>query len=355
MPQPVDPNLLQTASKQASEWFVQLSSGTITPEQQQAFAQWLAQSPTHQQAWHDTQIIWQGFEQLSNADIAELKTNTLPAAIDPVLLNTKLFKLNLSTGSEVSTSPMRTAVDVSQDCINKRFFAPSRYAFSAVILLLVAMFFKQPFWYADYYTSTVESKQITLSDGSTVELDADSVISVDYTNNRRQVKLYHGEAFFTVAADTARPFAVLAGETEIQALGTAFDVNHDGDDIQVTVFEHAVRVTANNEQIDKLSSGNAVSFKYNHLGKIIPQNLATIDSWRQHRLIFEDKKLGEVVKALNRYRRMPIIMFGSEAKNLPVTGLFDTHDTDTALQTIEETLAVKIRRLPGGIVLLSAA
>jgi transmembrane sensor len=318
---PVDPLTLQTASLQASEWFVLLNSGKATVKQQQAFAQWLKQSSIHQQAWRETQNLWQGSEQLTPKDIAELTTRPFSSA--------------KATQHRLFTFPI--------------------YAFSTLALLLAALMFKQPFWYVDYYTNTSESKQITLSDGSTVELNAGSAISIDFTENRREIKLHYGEAFFTVAADSARPFDVLAGEAEIRALGTAFNINLDGEDMQVTVFEHAVRVTAGNHKIENLSHGNAVTLNDKDLGQIIPQNLATIDSWRQHRLIFEDKKLGDVVKTLNRYRVIPIIILGIEVKNLYVTGLFDTQDTDTALQTIEETLAVKIRRLPGGFVLLSGA
>ncbi|NOS74568.1 MAG: FecR family protein [Methyloglobulus sp.] len=342
MQQPVDPKTLQQASSQASEWFVLLNSGKATTKQKLDFEHWLVQSSDHHNAWQQTQSLWQGLEQLSPADIKALKNTLLPAAS--------------STRNEVNlrnAKPSPSGEGEGVKSTRPRFFTPTHYAFGAMILLLAALICQQPFWYADYYTGAGESKRISLNDGSTVELDSGSAISVDYTANRRRLVLHQGEAFFTVAADAARPFDVVAGEAEVRALGTAFDVSREGENMQVTVFEHAVRVSAGMQRIDKLSSGNSVSFKDKHLGNITPQNLTTINSWRQHRLIFADQRLGDVVKALNRYRRLPIIILGSQAKNLSVTGLFDTQDTDTALQTIEETLAVNIRRLPGGLVLLT--
>lgn len=298
-----------------------VNSGKLTTQQRQAFEQWLAQSPVHRAAWQQTQSVWEGLGQLNPADLNDLKVSASPAGRPASL----------------------------------RHFTTPRFAFGVMALLLAAFIYQQPFWYADYFTGTGESNRIVLADGTAVELDTDSAISVSYSGHHRRLVLHHGEAFFTVAADAARPFEVLAGTVEVQALGTAFDVSRDGDDMQATVFEHAVRVSAGVERVDRLTSGNSISFKGHHLGNITPQNLSAIGSWRQHQLVFEDRKLVDVVKALNRYRKAPIIILGSQAKNLSVTGLFDTQDIDTALQTIEETLAVTIRRLPGGLVLLSAS
>ncbi|WP_051102334.1 FecR family protein [Methylovulum miyakonense] len=302
----------QNASQQASEWFVLMNSGQASAQQRQEFIQWLAQSPSHQKAWLQTQNLWQSFEQLDAADFP------LPKA-----------------------------------AIKAHFFSPVRYAFAVSALLLVAVLYRQPFWYADFYTATGEAKTITLSDGSHVELATDSAVSIDYSKSHRRLILHHGEAFFTVAADAARPFDVIAGDTETRALGTAFDVNRDGDDVQVTVYEHSVRVSAGGQGIDKLLTSKTVRYQNQQFSAVTTANLAIADSWRRHHLVFEDQPLADVVKALNRYRRLPIVIFDGSLKNLAVTGLFETDNTDTALQTIEETLAVKVRRLPGGLVVLS--
>lgn len=213
---------------------------------------------------------------------------------------------------------------------------------------------KLPYWTADYTADTGTTRLVTLTDGSTVELDSGSAISVDYTNARRAVTLHQGEAYFTVAANPARPFDVLTGDVEIRALGTTFDVDKGDETIHVAVTEHAVRVKSGQQTLDKLASGNAISVTGQRLGRVTPQLLSNTASWRRHQLIFADRPLAEVITALNRYRTLPVLMLGSQIKNLAVTGLFDTQDTDTALQTIGETLAVKIHRLPGGLVLMTA-
>lgn len=313
----------QNASLEASEWFVIINSGKVTRSQRQAFEQWLAQSPLHRQCWQQTQMTWQGMNHFSATDIQDLKS----AVLQPI---------------GAASRP-------------KRLARIQRYAFGAAALVLVAVISQRPVWYADYYTNVGESKQITLSDGSVLELDTDTAISVDYTDGRRRIILHQGEAYFTVAADTKRPFDVITGETDVQALGTEFDVSRAGDDMQVTVFEHSVRVSAADQSIDKLASGQCATFKNHQLGQTRPQNLSAINGWRQHRLTFEDQRLDEVIAVLNRYRHVPIVLLGDQIKGLSVTGLFDTQDTESALQAIEETLAVKIQRLPAGLVVISAA
>ena len=308
-----DSQASQHADQQASEWFVLMNSGKATEQQRQAFVHWLAQSPLHQKAWIQTQTLWQTFGQLDASDFPLPKAAVKPA-----------------------------------------FFRPMRSAVVGLAIILVAVLYQQPFWYADFYTATGEAKTITLSDGSTVELATDSAISVYYSFNKRRLRLHHGEAFFTVAADTARPFDVLVGDTETRALGTAFDVKEEGGHVQVTVYEHSVRVSARGQAIDKLLTGKTVRYQNQQFSVVTTANLAIGDSWRRHHLVFEDQPLADVVKALNRYRRLPIVIFDGSLKNLAVTGLFETDNTDTALQTIEETLAVKVRRLPGGLVVLSA-
>jgi len=320
MPHSAHTRISPKVSLQASEWQVLINSGKATSQQQQAFEQWLAQSAEHRRAWRETQTAWQGLGQLSAADLQELKAFVLP--------------------------PRAARLP---------FFRHLPYAFGALLLMLSVLIYRQPFWYADFYTAAGETIQITLSDSSALELDSGSAISVKYTGRLRRIVLHRGEAFFNVAADAARPFEVAVGEVEVRALGTAFDISREGQDMQVTVFEHAVRVTAGGERVEQLPSGNTISFKDHHLGKAMPQNLQNIDSWRRHRLIFEDRPLEEVVAALNRYRSWPIMLLGERVKSLSVTGLFDTQDPDSALQAIEETLNIKIRRLPGGLVLLTAA
>lgn len=84
-----------------------------------------------------------------------------------------------------------------------------------------------------------------LSDGSHVWLNSGSSITfpVPFIGNERKVMI-DGEAYLEVAHDASRPFIVAKGETEVQVLGTHFNVNaySDEEDIKVTLLEGSVKV-----------------------------------------------------------------------------------------------------------------
>ncbi|MEH3160166.1 MAG: FecR domain-containing protein [Sphingomonas taxi] len=65
---------------------------------------------------------------------------------------------------------------------------------------------------------------IRLDDGSTVTLGAQTVLTVGFTRERRQLALERGEALFEVAHDRSRPFVVQTPFGAVTAVGTAFDV-----------------------------------------------------------------------------------------------------------------------------------
>jgi len=76
----------------------------------------------------------------------------------------------------------------------------------------------------------------------TVILDTDSAVTVDLGASRRVLHLLRGRARFDVAHDVHRPFAVDAGDGEIVARGTLFDVDLTRPDLRVTLYRGAVDV-----------------------------------------------------------------------------------------------------------------
>ena len=90
------------------------------------------------------------------------------------------------------------------------------------------------------YTSetTIGGRSVTrLADGSTVTLNTDTRIDIQYDRKRRGITLMRGQALFEVVEDE-RPFEVIAGNRRIVALGTAFDVRMRPDNgVQVTLLE----------------------------------------------------------------------------------------------------------------------
>jgi ferric-dicitrate binding protein FerR (iron transport regulator) len=94
---------------------------------------------------------------------------------------------------------------------------------------------------AFYATGIGEQRTIALSDGSFVELNARSRLYVRLTDRRqRDVTLLEGQALFRVAKDAQRPFVVRAGDAQVRAVGTEFDVYKKQSETVVTVVEGRV-------------------------------------------------------------------------------------------------------------------
>jgi transmembrane sensor len=92
-------------------------------------------------------------------------------------------------------------------------------------------------------TRVGEIRSITLPDGSRVVLDTRAQLAVAFGADERHLTLRRGRARFEVAHET-RPFVVAAGNGEITARGTIFDVEAgDRGWVQVTLLRGAVDVS----------------------------------------------------------------------------------------------------------------
>lgn len=87
-----------------------------------------------------------------------------------------------------------------------------------------------------------ERATVALTDGSLVHLNTQSALSVTLSSHRRSLSLKQGEALFEVAHDPARPFDVAVNGRVVRAIGTIFNIEHDGHRTIVSVLEGAVRL-----------------------------------------------------------------------------------------------------------------
>ena len=73
-------------------------------------------------------------------------------------------------------------------------------------------------------TPAGQRASLTLSDGSLVELNAGTSVSIETTRTERHVRLGDGEAYFVVTKDKTRPFIVDTSAGSVRVTGTIFDV-----------------------------------------------------------------------------------------------------------------------------------
>ncbi|MCY1438288.1 Protein FecR [compost metagenome] len=220
---------------------------------------------------------------------------------------------------------------------------------ACVAALAVVVALPQPLAgvYADYATRVGERRSIDLADGSRVWLNSGSALSVDFSTGERRLALHAGEALFQVAKDPNRPFIVRAGDTEVMAVGTRFDVDSRGAQTRVDVTEGVVQVSKAASQPVRLSAGQRLSLDERTPAPAVqPLDLDSASAWQRGKLIFNQRPLGDVLDELERYLPGRIMLTDPALRAHKVSGVFDLDDPDALLKTLERLQPVRISRLP---------
>lgn len=62
--------------------------------------------------------------------------------------------------------------------------------------------------------------------------------------------------------------------------------------------------------------------------------------------------LAEVVEQFNRYRSVPVVLADASTGAQRVSGIFHTDDIDAAVAQLNQLLGLRVRTLPGDIILV---
>jgi transmembrane sensor len=302
---PIDPLI-----EQATEWLLRLDEESGDPALPAAAEAWRAESAEHARAWKRAERAW----------------NQL--ALRPVAAET--------------TSP--TVAVASR----ARFAGKGRIAAAvslvAVLLLVAATMLSGP--RADFTTATAELRQVTLQDGTRVDLSPQTALDVSFAGVRRTVKLLAGEAFFEVTPDATRPFEVQAGELAVKVVGTAFDVRMTADSLTVGVAHGAVETRYPKSRALLLAAGDQVTVDRRSAavrqGRIAPEEVA---SWRGHQLFVENASVEDVAADIRRYSGKWIVFQDGRIAAQRVTGLYDLRDPDRALRVLVGPFGGRVREV----------
>lgn len=141
-----------------------------------------------------------------------------------------------------------------------------------------------------------------LPDGSQVWLNANSSLEYPavFAGKERRVSL-SGEGYFEVSADTEHPFIVRAGDIDVKATGTAFNVNaYSGCPYGVTLLEGYVDVTAGSNRHFEMSPGEhlRISGTSSELTQMTDNQKRY--SWKDGILMFDNDRLNDVLTRLSQ-------------------------------------------------------
>jgi len=164
-----------------------------------------------------------------------------------------------------------------------------------------------------------------LEDGTKVTLNKNSSLTCasDFGDKRRDVKLV-GEAFFKVAKDKTRPFAVEALGTKTEVLGTSFNVwtNPKTGNVTTTLVEGSVRFKAKNfEQM--LKPGEEIAFNTNSQKfELAKTDIQYNTAWVSGRYNYKNIRFADFVKKLEKIYQVDIVISDARIANRIVSASF---------------------------------
>ncbi|AJP52801.1 MULTISPECIES: FecR domain-containing protein [Pseudomonas] len=299
--------LSHASLEQAAQWYVRLQDHGSALEQLRWQA-WVAQNPEHLAAWQYVQRVSQRFAPLQE------QAQGASRALRSSRRQTLKTLLVLCGGSALAWGSWR----------------------NTALPRLVGG------WSADYATTSGETRDTLLADGSHVWLNALSALDVRFDAAQRLLLLRFGEVLIDTAKDARRPFLVDTEHGRMQALGTRFSVLQGDDHTQLNVFEGRVQITTQDRHVRIIEAGQQASFTRDGFKPTATASQAR-EAWSRGVLLADNLPLGQLITELNRYRPGHLGCDPAVAQ-LPVMGSFPLKDSDHALHLLQAALPIRVDR-----------
>lgn len=334
-------------NREACAWIARLHDREPPPEELAALREWMRQSPAHK---------------------AELRH-----------MAERWDELNILTELAVPVTGSRRIGKASSlnDLFNRKWAVG---ALTAAAMLAIVVVFWPPGLIdrnapasQTYVTAIGEQQWVTLPDDSTVLLNTNSRLRVDYGSRLRNVYLIQGEAHFEVASQLDRPFRVFAGNGMVRAIGTAFSVHLKANVVEVTVTKGSVEINpiqnAAGSSVPPIDTGGSLAVVRAGQSAVFDQvvesvqSIETIDdaeisrklSWQEGLLRFSGDPLAEVVQEISRYTSLSIVITDPELRDLRIGGFFEVGETAKMFEALERGFGVHVEYVDDNLVHLSRA
>lgn len=344
----------KSVQEQANLWITRLDKGLSSVEKQQLVA-WINQDKSHYTALRRMSSLWGNISTQHELNgLFDTKQDKKPATdyLMKSCLAASIFSVALLTANLFND-------------VNKLWQTPTPSS-------------AQQLAYQTFSTQFGQQKQITLTDGSSVILNTNTVIEVAYSDLQRKITLLRGEAKFDVAKDRNRPFTVISGQNSFTALGTIYNVQRDNSvNMELLVKEGRVLVSKantprtallaairNSQTVATVNSNNMVS---------AGEKLAIVDdrtttkqalsipdiekelAWQQDMLIFDGESLAQVLSEVQRYNAVKFMPITDDIAKLKVSGYFKTNDINGLLQSLNYNFAINHQKLNNNTISLNRA
>lgn len=229
----------------------------------------------------------------------------------------------------------------------------TRYAAASVILLIGVVFMTKQFAGDNVkgitvYQSDSETRDVVLSDGTNVLLDAASILTVDAS---RSVSL-EGRAYFSVKSDAAHPFKITTSKGQISVPGTQFSILADDAHTEIIVTEGKVNFTDIHKETSILLKGD---YLYSDASGSLKRqkNIDSYLSWKNKALKLKDAHIEEVAEALSDYYKVSIeVSPGLNTKSCRINTAFSSESLEEALAELSAIIGLSYSHERGKVVFI---
>ncbi|MGZ3304263.1 MAG: FecR family protein [Asticcacaulis sp.] len=321
----------------AAQWVVRVQGDDLRDEDISALTQWLEASPDHTRAFENALMTWgeldglRAYEDVAPAHAAPVQAVpaeiVYPDAWRPAAVRVRTAHMPAWRHPAVM-SAMAAAVA------------------AAIIVPLVTL---RPAPVSVYETQKGQRQTVALADGSTLNLNTNTRVSVQLSGHDRRLVLDHGEVALKVVHDAARPLTLRAGDAQVTDIGTEFNVRHDDGSVAVTVREGEVRLSGGQGAASlTLTRGDVGLHREGAPG--VTRRHADPDevfAWQSAHAIYHDQPLSAVVKDLNRYFDTPITV-DAEAGKLRLNAILTLDSELLVVRRLQDFLPVRATTTDGG-------
>jgi transmembrane sensor len=201
---------------------------------------------------------------------------------------------------------------------------------------------------SEIYAPLGSRVSFTLPDGTVGVLNSGSSLSytLPFTNNRK-VNL-KGEAWFEVYHDSENPFELNAGNSIVKVLGTSFNINAYPEENYVEIVLREGRVefkdTLSNKTVE-INPSERLMFRD---GKVTKENTdpEKYYSWTSGMLVFKGDPMIEVVRRIERWYNVSIILADKELEKYSFRATFQDDSVEDVMKFLSMTTPIKYKITP---------
>ena len=336
---------------QAGEWFVAADEGRLDERDSAALATWLKASPVHVEAFLGVSAIVRDLKQArtdpeySIAAVVARARASEQTAVRP--LWPRVIGVVRATPSRRWPSVAIATAACTVLCIGLLSWWNLRPSAHAPVTGGITT------WH--FETRHGERLSRRLADNSVLHLDTDSAVNIQYGANERLVMLTSGQAEFEVAHESGRTFRVVTRSADVVDIGTKFDARLEDDATVVTVVEGRVAVGLPALTRPGMSTNQGprglVHIGANQQIRVAegawPATPVAVDAqnttaWLRGEIVFDHEPLEHVAAEFNRYAPKPIEVVTPELRNLQISGVFATDDTESFIAFLHSLKGVRV-------------